>query len=304
MPHDFFPSLLEGNSSFSPLMRVVRKNQSSSSAMNGAALPCNTVAPTPLRGVPSQPASSPWSVGLSHSGAAAPSPSSVSFTSPNSHGIGGGLGRPDHLVGPSGSNVNQASLLATPAAPLELPIGAMDVEVFERFIMRVLTSLHRLVAKMHSEIAEGHALHNAGGGSSGGSTTMHSPGGLETTSAAYAWTLVRRVTKRIEKLSIMEPVLEQKRAFLLARTAELESRAAASADAVVSQSGGKEAGGRNMSAAAAAAQILHFGGQDATHYQRVQSELLLVEALITKVHGSVETFQEVETKMMAQLFRN
>jgi hypothetical protein len=283
-------------------MRVVRKNQSSSSAMNGAASPYNTVAPTPLRGVPSPPASSPWTVGVSHSGAAASSPSSVSFTSPNSHG--GGLGRPDRMVGPSGPNVvNRASLLATPA-PLELPIGAMDVEVFERFIMRVLTSLHRLVAKMHSEIAEGHALHNAGGGSSGGSTTIHSPGGLETTSAAYAWTLVRRVTKRIEKLSIMEPVLEQKRAFLLARTAELESRAAASADAVVSQSGGKEVGGRNMLAAAAAAQILHFGGQDATHYQRVQSELLLVEALITKVHGSVETFQEVETKMMAQLFRN
>ncbi|CUE67931.1 Hypothetical protein, putative [Bodo saltans] len=179
----------------------------------------------------------------------------------------------------------------------------MDVEVFERFIMRVLTSLHRLVAKMHSEIAEGHALHNNGGGGSS-NTTMYSPGGLETTSAAYAWTLVRRVTKRIEKLSIMEPVLEQKRAFLLARTAELESRAAASVTAGQPGSNINNNGQLSSATAAAAAQILHFGGQDATHYQRVQSELLLVEALITKVHGSVEMFKEVETKMMAQLFRH
>lgn len=219
--------------------------------------------------------SSPLALGITASG----SPSSVAFASPTFVSKSPGVQQPIEAI----------------AAPqLELPISAMDVEVFERFIMRVLTSLHRLVAKMHTEIAEGSSNSNS-------SSTMLSPGGLETTSAAYAWTLVRRVTKRIEKLSIMEPVLEQKRAFLLARTVELEHRAAASAVATAANNGSTTVSA--AAAAAAASQILHFGGQDATHYQRVQSELLLVEALMTKVRSSVDTFRGVETSMMAQLFR-
>lgn len=145
-----------------------------------------------------------------------------------------------------------------------LPIDTMDVEVFERYIMRVLTSLHRLVGKMSSEL----------GGSSG-----QRPAGLsdaEVTTATYAWTLVRRVTKRIEKLSIMGPILEQKRAVLLSRIAVLDDKGCG--------------GGRPSS-------------QDAAQNQKIQSELLLVEALITKVNSSVCAFKDIETATMSALFR-
>lgn len=148
-----------------------------------------------------------------------------------------------------------ASPSSTAAAALAdvLPVETMDVEVFERFIMRVLTSLHRLVAKVSLDM-------DIGGTGSG-----RQPRKCDDVTTRFLWTLVRRITKRIERLRVMIPVLEEKQVVL--------QRAMRRADAV----------------------------KDITAVQAEQSDLFLVEALIAKVLTSVTEFEQVETEMMTRL---
>lgn len=192
----------------------------------------------------------------------------------------------------------------------ELPIATMDVEVFERYIMRLLTSLHRLALKLRGAAA-GNASTTAT--SANDATTLKSltptklalgsRGGAAALVAAQQWTFVRRVTRRIEKLCVMAPILERKR-DLLNKALNEDSRAA------VAQNSSSRTRDRRSTVSIAGAAAAAAGGGDGTSgstdwlkQSRLQSDLLLVEALITKVQSSVDDFQRFETDAMAALCR-
>ncbi len=87
----------------------------------------------------------------------------------------------------------------SPSLPEELDVAAIDCEVFERLIMRILTSLRRLYHKISYELDSSEA---------GRKCPSH---GASDDHRSYLWTLMRRVTRRIEKLRALLDVLSKKK---------------------------------------------------------------------------------------------
>ncbi len=103
-----------------------------------------------------------------------------------------------------------ALVKAEDPAVTELDIGAIDCEVFERLIMRILTSLRRLYHKISFE------LDSIESGRQGGGSR---DGRCGNDQRCYMWTLTRRVTRRNEKLRSLLDVLLQKKDLSIAREA-------------------------------------------------------------------------------------
>lgn len=162
---------------------------------------------------------------------------------------------PSRNESPMPSSSTHASALNDKAL-FVLPVDTMDVEVFERYIMKVLTSLHRLAGKISYDIDA------AGVGKKTALTTTDN-----SANATVLWTLVRRVTRRIEKLRAMEEVLEMKRKSLAA----IQQRHAG------------------------------HGKRTPVNSQQLQGDIFLVEALQAKLVASVSQFEELETNVMEKL---
>lgn len=72
-----------------------------------------------------------------------------------------------------------------------LPIDTMDVEVFERLFLRLLTSLYKLRIRLNEAFRVTHK------------------------DPSVLWDTVRRITRRIEKLNILRSVMLRRKATLV-----------------------------------------------------------------------------------------
>jgi hypothetical protein len=183
------------------------------------------------------------------------------------------------------------------ATPVPLPVAAMDVEVFERYIMRTLTSLHRIAAKIAIDLHP----NGAGVGGGGGVSTVAVLGEDDVTLRSL-WTLVRRTTRRIERLRVMQYVLQLKYASLESqlKQAELLMEAAeASPSATFSPSACSPGGGAATEAPRHSAATTT--SNRSTAVMTLRGDVFMVEALATKVRSSIEEFQLMETDWMQRL---
>lgn len=152
-----------------------------------------------------------------------------------------------------------------------LPIGVMVVDVFERYIMRVLTSLHRLVGKMVAADVDV-------GGTVSTMASWRPARPRSDATVRWLWKILRRITRRIERLRAMAPLLALKHASLVNRV----GASSASGRTLAFNGGSGNTNGAGPSAA-------------------LQSDIFLVEALMTKLETSVATFEEVEAAVLRQL---
>ena len=112
-------------------------------------------------------------------------------------------------------SANTAAAAAAAAVPTlaVLDVEAIDCEVFERLIMRILTSLRRLYHKISYELDQ----------SEMGRRGAFSQANASDDQRSYLWTLTRRVTRRIEKLRALLDVLVRKKELTLERIAKQQS---------------------------------------------------------------------------------
>lgn len=97
-----------------------------------------------------------------------------------------------------------SGLPLSPNVVMTLDFSSMDVEVFERRILSLVTGLRRLRMKIHAEL----------GIQSTGKSSSFAALSATKEEQSYMWTLVRRVTRRIEKLRLLHELLEKKKNVL------------------------------------------------------------------------------------------
>ena len=162
---------------------------------------------------------------------------------------------------------------ASAAEAAGLPIEEMDVEVFERRTMRILTTLKRL--------SNEYALYTDECGI--GKRRAFDPSTATAVQRMKLWRLTTRMTRRIEKLRALHGVLGLKAASIERRIAALE----------------KERYEAGMRGGAALRTVLKR--QSRLNVAKIQGEQYLLEALQERVSTTVAVHEELETRIMQTL---
>ena len=151
--------------------------------------------------------------------------------------------------------------LLSPPPRIVLPIADMDVEVLERYIARVLTTLHRLVIKIDFEMDLQGVRHRRE---------------LTDERRTSLWSLLRRVTRRVERLRCMGDIIGEKLSAL-----------------------GKEK--RHLAQQRVECKSERLWAFLAKKLNALEGDVCLAEALQSKIIQSIERFERTELLLLTTL---